>query len=249
MIPLHRFQEFISLSDAELDALERARTHTVEMSRRQSLRRQGDPVNEVYLLASGWVASCVDTSQGRRQIVKIHLPGDILGSPSIALERAAETLTALTPVKVEVIPVEAFARLFETVPRLGFAMFLNAQQERVMLMDRVTSLGQTQAPQRLAALLLHVHERLKLAEPRVGKSFELPLTQEELAQATGLTSVHINRTFQELDRRGVIKRNGRRFTLLDTRALRELASLPTRELVRDASRLIAGDTEMQAAAE
>ena len=102
-----------------------------------------------------------------------------------------------------------------------------------MLMDRITSIGRTTAPQRIAALLVHIHDRLKLIDDRIGKSFELPLTQEELAQATGLTAVHINRTFQELDKMHIIERKDRRITLTDLRALRELAGLPHRKFVRE----------------
>jgi CRP-like cAMP-binding protein len=140
---------------------------------------------------------------------------------------------ALTKAAVDVIPLTAFARLFRESTQFAFSMLLSSQQERVLLMDRVTSIGRTLAPQRIAALLLHIHDRLKLLDSRNGKSFELPLTQEELAQATGLTSVHINRTFQELDRLGVIERSDRRITLKDVRALRELAALPSRKFVRD----------------
>lgn len=231
--PLHRLLEFVRPSSEELDALRNAAADRLTLERKQPIRRQGDKVNEVFFLASGWVASCVDTANGRRQIVKIHLPGDLLGVPSMCLERAAETLVALTRVTVDAIPLRSFARLFEEAPRLGFAMFLSTQQERVMLMDRITSIGRTTAPQRIAALLVHIHDRLKLLDDRNGKSFELPLTQEELAQATGLTAVHINRTFQELDKMEIIERRDRRVTLTDLRALRALAALPARKFVRE----------------
>jgi CRP-like cAMP-binding protein len=231
--PLHRLHEFVRPSSEELDALRSAAGERLTLDRKQAIRRQGEKVNDVYFLASGWVASCVDTATGRRQIVKVHLPGDLLGVPSMCLERAGESLVALTRVTVDVIPLRSFARLFEEAPRLGFAIFLSTQQERVMLMDRITSIGRTTAPQRIAALLVHIHDRLKLVDERNGRSFELPLTQEELAQATGLTAVHINRTFQELDRMEIIQRRDRRITLTDLRALRELAALPSRKFVRE----------------
>lgn len=231
--PMHRLHEFLEPSCADLDAFEKAKTERLELEKKAVIRRQGEKMDAIYFLASGWVASCVDTESGRRQIVKIHLPGDLLGVPSICLERSAASLVALTKASVDVIPLTAFARLFRESTQFAFSMLLSSQQERVLLMDRVTSIGRTLAPQRIAALLLHIHDRLKLIDARNGKSFELPLTQEELAQATGLTSVHINRTFQELDRLDVIERSDRRITLKDIRALRELAALPARKFVRD----------------
>jgi CRP/FNR family transcriptional regulator, anaerobic regulatory protein len=231
--PLHRFHEFTSLSSDEIDALKDAKTERLELERKQVIRSQGDKVAHVYFVVSGWVAEIVETTNGRRQIAKIHLPGDIVGTASLSLERAAGSLIALNRARVDVIPVEAFARLMAQSPRFAFAMFLSTQKERVMLMDHLTSIGRTSAPQRIAAFLLHLHERLKLIDERIGKSFEFPLSQEELAQAVGLTSVHINRTLQELERRRLIERSDRRVTLTDVRALRELASLPTRKFVRD----------------
>lgn len=197
------------------------------------VRAEGMPVNGFHVLLDGWVSSSIAVSDGGRQIVKIHLPGDILGAPSLALRHTAETLTALTQVRVRHIEAEKLGRIFHIAPRMGAALFLSAQQERVILMDRIASVGRTQAGGRVAALLLHLHERLSLIDPDRGPSFELPLTQEQIGDVIGVTSVHVNRTFRDLERRGFIVRDGMHFTLPNVPGLRALAGLPTREWARD----------------
>jgi CRP/FNR family transcriptional regulator len=220
-------------SSLELSAFEGLAEKTLTLSRREIIRAQGAAVNEVYFLKEGWVACSMNVRNGRRQIVTVSLPGDLLGVPSLCLNRAAVTFEALTPAVVQVISLQAFAGLFMKMPRLALSMFLISQQERVLLMERLASLGQTKAVQRLAAFLLHIHERLKQMHPTLEQSFELPLTQADLAEIVGLTFVHVNRSLRELDRSGLIQRTGKVVTLLDLEGLHQLAGLPTHQFVRD----------------
>lgn len=230
---VHRVHEFAKPMPIELGAFESVAERTLTFGRREVIRAQGDPVNEVYLLTKGWVACSMSVLNGRRQIVKINLEGDLLGVPSLCLTRAALSFETLTPSVVQVISLEAFGKLFMEMPRLALSMFLLTQQERVLLMDRLASVGQTKAVQRLSAFLIHIYERLRQIDCIDGQSFTLPLTQNELAEIVGLTFVHVNRSLRELDRRGLIERSGKRITLTDLAALRDLAGLPERCFVKD----------------
>jgi CRP-like cAMP-binding protein len=233
---LHRFCEFVTLSAAELEALANATTCSRQFSLREVITHQGDPVTEVYLLRQGWVTSSIEVDFNRRQLVKIHLPGDIAGLPSIALPSAAETLLAVTPVTVDVIPLDRLGRLFESAPRLAFTLFVSSQWERVRLIDHLAAVGQTTAVQRVCALLLHVYRRLKLFDECADQLIELPLSQEHIAQGAGLTAIHVNRTMQRLRRKGIIAREGRKtIRLLDLDRLSALAALPDRNFVREPS--------------
>jgi CRP/FNR family transcriptional regulator len=227
-VPLQRFCEFLTPTTGELEAFEDAKTCRREFKRRQVISEQGDPVKEVFFLADGWVTSSIEVNFGRRQMVKIHLPGDIAGLPSIPLARAAETLVAVTPATVDVIPLERLGRLFETAPRLAFTLFVSTQQERLMLIDHLAAVGQTTAVQRVCALLLHVYRRLKLFDAAIDDVIELPLSQEHIGQGAGLSSIHVNRTMQELKREGIIAREGKRIRFLDLERLTELAAFPER---------------------
>jgi CRP-like cAMP-binding protein len=182
----------------------------------------------MFFLAKGWTACCVHSAGGDEQIVKVHLPGDLLGSPSMTLANAAETLIALNRVTVDVVSLERFAEMFAKFPRLAAAMFLSSLQERVWLMDRLMSVGRTSAAQRLAGFLLSLHDRLLTIDPAQSNSFELPLSQREIANVLGITPVHANRVIGGLDQTGFIKRSGRLVTLLDVRALRAFSAIPER---------------------
>jgi CRP/FNR family transcriptional regulator, anaerobic regulatory protein len=230
--PIHRLLEFIDLTDAERQIMDDLYGAPFELERGRVLRRVGDEVQEVYLLLDGWVISAVGTSAGGRQIVKVHLPGDMLGSPSMVLKKAAETLTAITTATVARVSLKKFGDLFVEAPRLAAAMFMSVQQERVLLMDRITSVGRTRAAQRVSALLIHIYDRLRVLQPDQASRFLLPLTQEQMGDALGLTTVHINRTFRELIAGGLVQRYGQDIELFDVPRLRRMASLPEREWQR-----------------
>jgi CRP/FNR family transcriptional regulator, anaerobic regulatory protein len=234
-VPLERFCEFVTLSAAELGALAETTAGRREFRRRQPIALQGDPVCEVYLLRHGWVTSSIEVDFNRRQLVKIHLPGDIAGLPSIALPHAAETLLAVTPATVDVIPLERLGRLFERAPRLALTLFVHSQRDRIMLIDHLAAVGQTTAVQRVCALLLHVYRRLRLHGQCGEQLIEWPLSQEHMAQGLGLTAIHVNRTLRELRRKEIIGREGKSIRLLDIERLTELAALPDRAFVREPS--------------
>jgi CRP-like cAMP-binding protein len=110
---------------------------------------------------------------------------------------------------------------------------VHSQQERVLLIDHLAAVAQTTAVQRVCALLLHVYRRLKLFGECADQLIKWPLSQEHMAQGAGLTSIHVNRTLRELQRKGIIAREGRRIRLLDMDRLNELAAFPERTFVRE----------------
>ena len=230
-----RLAEFAAPTAAEFDFLVSLAGPVQQVARRRTIRREGDRPQSVYLLAEGWVLSSMTLPDGSRQIVKIHLPGDMLGSPSVGLEAAAETLTTLTPVKLRTLGLPALGSLFTRAPHLAALMFLSAQQERLILMDRLCSVARTSAECRLAGLLVHLHDRLKVITPQIGSRFDHPLTQEQIGDVIGLTSVHVNRVFRMLEDRGLILRDGHSIDLLDVPALRKLCGVPVKQPARDLS--------------
>ncbi|MFS2109622.1 Crp/Fnr family transcriptional regulator [Sphingomonas sp. Sphisp140] len=210
---------------------EQLRGPVQDLSRHARIRRSGDKVQGVFVLLRGWAFSSVELPNGQRQILKVHLPGDILGAPSIVLPRAMETLSAATPVTVAPVPLSAFGVLQAEAPRLMASLFLSSQQERVMLSDRLAAVGRTPAAQRFAALLLQLHDRL--AGPATGTvSLHVPLTQEDFADLLGITSVHVNRILRQLLSAGLIVRRQYDYTF-DPERLREFSGMPRREWIRN----------------
>lgn len=228
-LPLHRLNEFIGLEKADAEVFARLTAERRHFARHDVIRAHREPANEVFFLVEGWVACCIHSASGSEQIVKVHLRGDLLGAPSLTLGTAAESLVALTRCTVDVIPSIRLGELFATAPRLSAAMFLSAQQERIWLMDRLMSIGRTNSVQRLAGFLYSIHQRLRAIEPELRSGFELPLSQKQLANVLGITTVHANRTLMQLEKTGLATRMGRWITIEDADGLRRLSCLPERQ--------------------
>ncbi len=228
-LPLHRLKHFLGLESRDAEAFAALLGEQRHFDRHDIIRRAGHTPPEIYFLIDGWVASRVESQQPRSQIVKVHLPGDIMGDSSLALDHSAETLLALNSVTLAAVPAGALAELFVRSPRFAASLFLIAQQERVWLMDRLTSVGRTSAVHRIGGLLLSLHDRLQAIDPSRPPSYELPLSQHEIGNVLGITQVHANRSIIRLEETGLIARNGRLVTIVDIPGLRKFSGVPQRE--------------------
>lgn len=171
-----------------------------------------------FFLVSGWACLSRSLRDGRRQILAFLLPGEGVGFDLLTRGQSAEVV-ALTPLKVrhakQVLPP-----LSERLSRV-FAGAAAARQRR--LVDQVVRLGRQTAYERMAHLLLELHGRLlEIGEARP-EAFHLPVKQEVLADALGLSLVHVNRTLQQLRRDGLIDVRGAQVAILDRQALEAFA--------------------------
>ncbi|MBB3880557.1 Crp/Fnr family transcriptional regulator [Sphingomonas pseudosanguinis] len=201
-----------------------------EVGRRRGeiFQREGEATSGFHLHVQGWVTSSIVLRNGNRLIQKVHLPGDMLGTPSMVLPEAADTLTAVTESITAFVPYERFGRLYESHPRLAALFTIATQMERLALMDALAMTGNAPARERLARLLVDFHARLSPIGLVTDDGFHLPLTQEIMGDLLGLTAVHVNRTIRGLEEERLLARQGHRFQLLDLVALRRLSSLPPR---------------------
>jgi len=231
VVKTHRLNEFVEYRPDELEKIRAiiGPRHTLPAG--QFIHRQGEPAKAVHFLEEGWAASCVVRPDGRQQITKVHLPGDLLGSPSICVTEAADSLIAVTKLSIASIGHDAFMALFQTSPRIATGMFLSAQRERVALMDMLTVVGRGQALSRLSAFLVDLYDRLCAAGMVEDETFHLPLTQERIADHLGLTTVHTNRSIQALRRSGLVEWKGHRIRILDVSGLRATGLVPKRRYV------------------
>ena len=198
--------------------------HVRTFRRGAILCRENDATADVFILRQGWVYGCTLLPDGSRQILTLHLAGDMIGLGGTVFPRATETLVALTDVVVATFDLGALRTLFEVHPRLAAVLFARAQVERVQLYDRLTSLGRMPARGRVAGLLLDTMIRLRVVEPWIGDSFTMPMTQEEMGDMVGLTAVHVNRMMRLLSETGLIARQGHRITLIDEPGLGLIAN-------------------------
>ncbi|MHA6718490.1 Crp/Fnr family transcriptional regulator [Sphingomonas sp. RS6] len=219
-----------TLTPREAEVLRTFGEGAVRYRRNAIIRRDSAAVSSIYVILQGWAASSIRLQHGLRQIVKIHIAGDIMGTPSMALETAADTLTALTECLVAEVSLDRLRELFVAHPRLPSLFLMAVQVERIALMDVVASVGKSSARERLARLILDLHDRLSKIGAVTDGTFEMPLTQEQLGDVLGLTSVHVNRTMRLMEREGLIVRQGTRLSLPRLDQLRRLSPLPPRRI-------------------
>jgi CRP-like cAMP-binding protein len=210
-----RLTETEGLSLAQLEDQDRA------YRRGAVVIREHESPRELFIVRSGWLHSSGVLGNGSRQILRFHFQGDILGLPLLAFADSPETITAVTDAVLCPFAREKLAQLIGDHPRLGALILGLSVAERVAMADRLASIGRTSARARVGSLICEIFARMR----RLGAAGEdgfiqLPLTQEDIGDATGLTSVHVNRMMRALVDDGIIERNGgNQFRLLDEKRL------------------------------
>jgi len=223
-----RLAKHVPLSDAEKKALARLEENPRKVKRGAMIQRVNEMVTELFVLREGRVMSFVILPDGSRQILRVYFPGDFIGSASTIYSRAPESLVALSDAIICPFDKHALRRLLEEYPRVAALLFLLSNAERVALTDRLASLGRTSAKARVASFLLDIFDRLRVTDDGITDSFDLKLTQEEIGDAIGLTSVHVNRMIRQMEQEGLISRANGRITLRDMARLEEIGHYSNR---------------------
>ena len=224
---------YVELSARERDALDGLSAGGRSYRRGTVIRAEHGSNGDIFVVLSGWVYSFALLEDGRRQIVRLHFRGDLLGLDSIAFPESPDAIGALTDSEVCLIERTRLVTLFADHPRLAALLFAVQQVDRVNLTDRLVSLGRNSARGRVAALLLQIANRMKFANLPVADDFALPLTQEEIGDLTGLTAVHVNRTMRVLSEQGFIARTGNMLKILHPDRLARVANYSQRSVTID----------------
>lgn len=210
---LARLNALAPLDAAASAALDRAIARAVPVLARAELVAEGSEVAATRLIVSGWAARIKIMADGRRQLQSFLLPGDLIGMCSQPRPVAASTVVALTQLMVADAPPPDLS------PALATAYAISAALEQAYLLAHITRLGRMHAQERIADLLLELHERLTLNGMVQGDRFEMPLTQELLGDALGLTAVHVNRVLQTARKEGDLIWRERQIALPDPAGL------------------------------
>jgi CRP-like cAMP-binding protein len=184
----------------------------------------GEPCEIVYTLDAGWAFLYSLLQDGRRQILQFALPGMVLGLDLLDGGHATYGVEALTDVTVSILPHKTLALLSQDHPEIGLLLAELASRDRNLSYDHLTSIGRHSAHERVAHLLLELFIRSHAQWPghRVDE-MQLPLTQEHIGDATGLTGVHVNRVLRDLRRDGIVEFRYRRLTIRDPDRLVDIA--------------------------
>ncbi len=216
---------YVALSDPELTILERFHQHRRTFADGTELVYEGETDASAYILAKGWVCSYKILRDGSRQIVDFQIPGDLLGLRGVLFRTADHSIEPINKVEASEVKIKELLGAFEICPRLATAVLWAASTDEAIVVERLVSLGRRDAIERVAHLFLELGARLKLVGLAKGNSYECPLTQYLLADALGLSAVHINRVLRQLREEGLMTfRNGTvTFDNLDKLILIELA--------------------------
>lgn len=194
-----------------------------DVAKDRTVIRHGEELQHSVLLLSGWLARAKDLPGGERQLAELHVPGDFADLHSFTLKRLDHDVISITPCKIALVPHNRLREITEQHPHLTRLFWLMTNIDASIQREWTLSLGQRTAISRMAQLFCELNVRLAIGGLVQGNSFDFPLTQVELGQCLGLTSVHVNHTLQELRRRGVVELQGGRLTILDPVALRKVA--------------------------
>jgi len=190
------------------------------------LIREGDEFSAIYILLKGWAAKHRMTPEGERQIINFVLPGSFVCLDAAVLERSDYTLTSLTPAVYGICDVRSIMVMAQQFPALATAVEWADKREESIMMEHMVSLGQRSAHESVAHLFLELYRRLELRGMEEHESYFMPLTQETIGDALGLTAVHVNRMISHLQEEGLIaidQHSPRHVRILDIDALKQIA--------------------------
>ena len=192
--------------------------------------REGDLPRECAVLVSGFAYRQKITGDGARQIIALHLPGDALDFQNMYLSVSDHSVQMLTRGEVAFVARTEFQDLARARPAIGHAILIKTLVEASIFREWVLNVGRRKARERMAHVLCEIGSRLDAIGFTHEHGYELPMTQEELADTLGLTPVHVNRTLKLLESEGLIVRNRRSISFPDWDRMREVADFNERYL-------------------
>lgn len=207
--------------------------------------REGERPTACVILLSGFAYRQKVTGEGGRQIVAVHIPGEPLDFQNLFLDESDHSVQMLTPGNVAVIPMKPLQELARSRSGVGHAILVNTLVDASVFREWLLNIGRRDAATRLAHLLCEFAIRMEGQNLIPEYGYELPMTQEQLADATGLTPVHINRTLKHLEAQGLISRDKRRVSFPDWRQMRAFGDFSQRYLHLEPQ--FSGATEMMGA--
>lgn len=170
----------------------------------RDLVHQGQSEQAAYILASGWAFSYKLLANGERQIVDFQIPGDFLGLRSVLLHISDHSIEPITDIEVTEVLVADLLSVFAKTPRLATAVLWAASRDEAMVVEHLVGIGRRNAAERMAHFLLELSARLALVELGDKAGFACPLTQYHMADALGLSAVHVNRVLRQLREKDMV---------------------------------------------
>ena len=211
------------LRDADVEKLIALCDDVRVVGAKQEILAEGERPDHVHVIVEGWAARYKTLADGARQIVAFLIPGDFCDLHVAILGHMDHGIVALTRCRVAYIPSRELDALTTDYSGLTKALWWATLVDEGVLREWILNVGRRNALERVAHLLCELHARMKLVGMVEDDRLALPLTQEQLADATGLTAVHVNRTLQRLRKKNLIEIGNGMLTLPDVAGLRKAA--------------------------
>ncbi|RJF91568.1 Crp/Fnr family transcriptional regulator [Sphingomonas cavernae] len=208
------------LSEQEKQALEAAVAEVRVLPARHVMVRQGETVTRSTLLVEGLMCRYMDGRDGQRQLVALHVPGDFVDLHAFPLEQLDHDVATISRAKVATFPRETLLALTRDHPHLVRMLWFSTLLDAAMHREWIFRLGRLGATGRVAHFFCEMNVRLAMVGLSSGNRFHLPVTQSDIAEACGLTSVHVNRVLRQLRDSGQLEFQRGEARVLDWEALK-----------------------------
>ena len=227
---VRKLQGHSELAPGDCDAI-LALPHTVRtLDSGAYLVREGDQPRYCCVLVSGFAMRHKVTGDGQRQILSIHMAGDFVDLHNVYLETSDHNVQALSRAEVAFLPRSAVSELAAGRPLVARALWTDTLVDAAIFREWVVNVGRRTSIARIAHLLCEVALRMEAAGLARDGVYQMPMTQEQIADAAGLTPVHVNRVLKELGRLGLIVRDKRSVSIPDWERLRHIGDFSARYL-------------------
>jgi CRP-like cAMP-binding protein len=227
-----RLSRFMQLSAADLRSLELIVEGERIIKKRKDLVVVGDQYRNLCFVKDGYAIRYKLLRSGKRQILNVILPGDVIGFPVSFFDRSIYSVVAVSDLTYSICSLDGYARLCYERPQFGLALSWLAAYEAAIYAEHIVDLGRRTPLERMAHFLLELHARL-LAVGRAQKtSFDLPFSQELMADVLGLSVPHLNRVMQRLRADQLITTRTRLVELTDMASLQTLAHFQPLDLAQ-----------------
>jgi CRP-like cAMP-binding protein len=220
---VRKLERYHALDAAERQAIERLPITVKNTRRGQDIVREGDKCNFVCMIMEGFAFRYSMVESGKRQIMAFCLPGDIPDLQSMSLDKMDHSLGTLRPCTVAEIPHTAIRDLFEQQPRLSEVLWRETLIDAAAFRKWLTSVGRRSALACIAHMICEFVTRMEAIGRSNGITCEFPLTQTDLADAAGISLVHVNRSLRELREAGLVTVSINSLTIHDWERLKQLA--------------------------
>ncbi len=230
--PVRRFASYSDVPAASLKFLQSARAGHRLLPPRRNILWEEKGADGLFTLYDGWAFTYKLLPDGRRQILDFLLPGSFIGLHVLWFKAMPHSVQSLTPVSLCVFDKEKFRDLLRRKPEYEWEMLKYSASCQALSDERLSDLGRRTAKERIARLVLDIHDQLAGRGMVNGSAFPFHVRQEHIADALGLTKVHVSRTLQGLGHEGLLEVNRQTATILDFRGLRELTGFTERRALQ-----------------